>query len=385
MTTRVPNLSRTIVALLVGAVVGCAYAKDKDPDQLKLRAGITRSDDDNYLRSPESRAVADKIDSQTLDLNLVLPYGQQRLELEANFFTSQHQTLTQFDFSGKNYSAAWRWSLTPTLLGVISKKHTEMLNSAADSIDPTLRNKNVADVDALIVGYLLGGPWQLFADYSKASSVNEHPLLGTTDIHYQSSTFGVSYTPSVGNSLSYARRLDTGTSIGDYSASGHALLATYALTGSTSLKARIGYLDQRFAADSKYDFSGFNGGLEGTWHITGKTSIVGGWQRDLTSFQSQDSTYARIDTLSIAPSWQIKPALSLGLQYKQGMRDSLGSPSGAASTRQDRTRDTVWTIFWQPRSFVSLRGTFGQSSRTSNVADQDYFAHIVTLGAQFIF
>ena len=383
--TRFPIHRKTMVALIVGAMVGCAYADDKDFDRLKLRAGLSRSEDNNYLRAPESKAVADKIDSQTLDLNVMLPYGQQRLELEANFFTSQHQTLTQFDFSGKNYSAAWRWSLTPKILGVLSTKHTEMLNSTADSIDPTLRNKNVADLDTLTVGYLLGGPWQLFTDYSKASSVNEHALLGTTDIHYQSVTIGASYAPSVGNTLSYTRRLDTGTSISDYSGNGHALTASYALNGSTSLKARIGYLEQRFAIDRKYDFSGFNGGIEGTWHITGKTSIVGGWQRDLMSFQSQDSTYARIDTFSVAPSWQIAPTLSVGLQYKQAVRESLGNLNGSVNTRQDRTRDTVWTVQWQPRSYISLRGSYAQLSRTSNVVDQDFFAHVVMFGVQFIF
>ncbi len=381
-----PSHHQAVVALIVGGVaVGCAYADEKSPDKLKLRADVARNEDSNFLRSPDNKAVGDIIDSQKLDLNVGLPYGQQQLDLELNVFNSRHQTLRQFDFTGQSYNAGWRWSLTPTLLGVLGTKHIESLNSAADSIDPTLRNKNVSNLDSLTVGYLLGGPWQLLGEYAKGSSANERAVLGVTDIHFQSTTAGLSYVPSAGNSLSYARRVDAGTGISDYSYNGHAFVATYAVTSNTSLKGRLSYLEQRFSIDPKFDFSGVTGGLDGTWRITGKTSIAGGWQRDLVSFQTQDSTYARIDTLSVSPSWQMLPTLSLSLQYRQGVRDSLGNPNGVASTRQDRTRDTLWTLHWQPRSYVSLRTTAAQYSRTSNVAEQDFDSHVLTIGAQFTY
>ena len=289
--TRFPTRRQTAVALIVGAVVGCAHAEEKDPDKFKLKVGETRTEDSNFARVPESKAVADQIRGQTLDAFVVLPMGQQRLELEANLINNQHQTLTQFDFVGQNYSAAWRWSLSPTLLGMLSSKHTESLNSAADSVDPNLRNKNVTNLDNLTVGYLLGGPWHLLAEYSKASSTNEHALLGVADVRYESYTAGFSYAPTNSNTLSYARRVDSGTNTSatngtsGYSYSGHVFLATYALNSNTSVKAKLAYLEQRFSLDPKFDFSGVTGGVDATWRITGKTSVVGGWQRDINSFQ----------------------------------------------------------------------------------------------------
>lgn len=381
----------TVVALIVGALVGYVHAEEKDPDRLKLRVGETRSEDSNYLRAPEGKEQADQTNNQTLDINVALPFGQQRLELEANLVNSQHQKLTQFDFIGKNYFAGWRWSLSPTLLGVLSTKHTESLNPTADSVDPSLRNKNVTDLDNLTVGYLLSGPWHLLGEYSKASSVNERALLGIADVRYESYTAGISYAPTNDNTLSYARRVDSGTNTSSttgasgYSYNGHVFLFTHAFTTSTSVKARLSYLEQHFALDPKYDFSGVSGGIDATWRVTGKTSIVGSWQRDLNSFQTADSTYAQTDTFSLAPTWQARPTLSIGLQFKQGVRDALGSPNGTASNRRDRTYDTALTFLWQPRSYVSLRGSVTQANRTSNVADQDYNAHVVLFGAQFIF
>ncbi len=384
--TRLPGRQRAIAAAFAcSAAVGCAYAQEATTEKLKLRAGLKQSQDSNIQRLVDAKALSDQINTQTLDVNVALPYGQQGLQLEANLADYKHQTYKQFDYTGHSYNAAWRWSLTPTLVGTLSTKRLETLNSAADSLDPSLRNTNVTKIDNLNAGYLLGGPWQLFADYSKGSSTNERPVLGVPDANYQSYTVGISYTPSAGNSLNYARRADTGTSTRDYSYSGHALVAVYAPTINTTLKGRLAYLEQRFAGDPKFDFSGIAGGVEATWRITPKTSINTSWLRDIATFQTLDSTHARTDTFSLAPSWQIRPALSIGMSIKKAVRDGLGNPNGTASTRQDHTQETAWNINWQPRAYIVLRGSVAKASRTSNVIDQDFTAQVVSLGAQFIY
>jgi hypothetical protein len=175
------------------------------------------------------------------------------------------------------------------------------------------------------------------------------------------------------------------TGVSGYSYNGHLILASYALNSSTSLKARLAYLEQHFSLDPKYDFSGVSGGVDATWHMTGKTSIVGSWQRELNSFQTLDSTYAQTDTFSLAPNWQATRTLSMGLQFRQGVRDALGNPNGTASTRRDRTYDTGLSVQWQPRKYVSLRASVTQANRTSTAVDQDYTARVVLLGAQFIY
>lgn len=382
--------SRAVVALLsCSAAVGCAYAQDTGTgtgtEKLKLRASITQAQDDNFRRAIDAKATADQINTQTFDVLVALPYGQQRFELDATLANNKHQTFTQFDYTGHNYNAAWRWSLTPTLVGVLSSKRTETLNSAADSLDSSLRNTNVTKIDNLNAGYLLGGPWQLFADYSKGTSTNERALLGITDINFQSTTAGVGYAPSAGNSLNYARRVDTGTSTSQYRYSGHAFVATYAPTTNTSLKGRLAYIEQRFTLDPKFDFSGVTGGIESTWRITPKTSINTSWLRDITSFQTVDSTHARTDAFSFAPKWQATPTLALVWIYKRSVRDGLGSPNGTASTRQDRIQETMWDLSWQPRKFVILRGAFSKANRTSSAVDQDFSVQVLTLGAQFIY
>ena len=378
--------SQSVAALLAcGAAVGCAYAQETSTEKLKLRATMTQIQDSNYQKAIDSKALSDQINTQAVDVIVALPYGQQRLELEANLANNKHQTFTQFDYTGHNYNAVWRWTLTPTLVGALSSKRTETLNSAADSLEPGLRNTNVTRIDNLNAGYLLGGPWQLFADFSKGTSTNERALLGVTDVNYQSYTAGVSYAPSLGNSLNYALRNDKGTSTSDYSSTGHAFVATYAPTTDTTLKGRLAYIEQRFSIDSKFDFSGVTGGVEGSWRVTPKTSINVSWLRDIASFQTLESTHARTDTFSIAPKWQMRPTVFIGWTYRRSARDGLGSPNGTASTRQDRTQESIWDINWQPRKYFILRGGFSNASRTSSIVDQDYTAQVVTLGAQFIY
>ncbi len=379
-------LRRAVVTLLAfAAAVGCVHAQESTPEKLKLKAGVTQNQDSNLRRSIDSKAVSDQINVQTVDVNVALPFGQQRLELDANLADNRYQSQTQFNYTGQNYNAALRWALTPTLVGALSTKRTETLNSAADSLDPNLRNTNVTKIQSLNANYLLGGPWQLFAEVSNGTSTNERAVLGITDVRYQSYTGGVTYVPNAGNTLAYARRVDSGTGISDYTYSGHAFVATLAPTTQTTLNGRIAYVEQRYAIDPKFDFSGITGGLEGTWHITPKTSLNAGWTRDIASFQTLESTHARMDTLSIAPNWQATPTLSIGLTYKQGLRTGLGSPNGVASTREDRTEETIWNVNWQPRAFVTFRGSVSNANRTSNVADQNYAARVVSLGAQFIY
>lgn len=378
---------QAVVALLVcGVAAGKACAQEAIPEKLKLRATVTQIQDSNYQRAIDSKAMADQINTQAVDVIVALPYGQQRLDLEANLANNKHQTFTQFDYAGHNYNAVWRWSLTPTLVGSLSTRRTETLNSAADSLDPGLRNTNVTRIDNLNAGYLLGGPWQLFADYSKGNSANERALLGVTDISYQSYTAGISYAPSVGNALNYALRNDKGTStISDYTYIGHALFASYTPTTRTSLKGRLGYIEQRFSVDSKFDFRGVTGGLETNWRLTPKTSISAGWLRDIVSFQTLDSTHAQTDTLSVAPKWQMRPTVSVGWTYKRAVRNGMGSPNGKASTRQDRTEESIWDINWQPRKYLALRTAISNASRISNVIDQDFKTQVLTLSAQFIY
>ena len=99
--------SHAVVALLTcGAAVGYAQAQDASTEKLKLRAGVTQAQDNNFQRAIDSKAVADQINTQTLDVIVALPYGQQRLELEANLATNKHQTFTQFFFSGNNTALA---------------------------------------------------------------------------------------------------------------------------------------------------------------------------------------------------------------------------------------------------------------------------------------
>ena len=380
----IQKLSLMLVVGLANAIaVAPAHAQSAITENLKLRAGIDITNDSNFQRAIDSKAATEQVSTQSLEAALALPYGLQRFELQASIAANTHQTFKQFDYTGQNFNAGWNWSLTPSLVGALGSKRTETLNSAADSIDPTLRNTNVTRSDSVSASYLVGGPWQVFTEYAQSTSTNERALLGITDSKFQSYTAGVSYAPSAGNSLRYSYRADTGTSGSNYDYRDNFIAVTHALTGNTDIKGRIGYLEQRYSVNPKFNFSGPAGSVEANWRASGKTSVNASWSRTITGFQTVDSTYARTDALSISPRWQALPTLALGFSMKRSLRDALGGSNAAALARQDETLENTWDISWQPRKYLLLRGGVSAASRTSNVAAQDFTAQAIKISAQF--
>lgn len=374
--------SRSLVLfLLLGGTASWAQSQDA----IKMRAGLTALVDNNFLRSSAASAVSERVTSQTLGITLAVPVSLQRFELDASIVGNQHQTLTNFDYTAQNYNAAWQWGFTPQLRGSLTSTRAESLNSAGDSLNPNLRNKNTTQSTALSAAYDLGGPWQATAGLSNTSTVNERALIGQTDNRSSGVNAGLRYTQPSGNSWAYSLQSAMGASGSDYTSTTHDLSGTWVLSGNTSVKGNMALLQQHFGVAPQFDFSGTSGALMVTWRATGKTSVTAGWQRSLTSYQTAGTTHAQTDSYTAGPVWQMSPKTSLRLQYRYAVRDDRGNPTGAPTARQDRTQDTSLSYSWQPHPLATLSATVGDFARSSNVANADYTARQITLAAQFAF
>ncbi|MFY8043630.1 MAG: hypothetical protein ACOVOD_11985, partial [Rhodoferax sp.] len=91
-------------------VVGQAYAQIHE--SVNLRAGVSVLNNNNFFRT-SSAAASERVTSQSMGVNVAIPYSLQRFELDASLVGNQHQTNRTFDYTAQNYNAAWRWSLTP--------------------------------------------------------------------------------------------------------------------------------------------------------------------------------------------------------------------------------------------------------------------------------
>jgi exopolysaccharide biosynthesis operon protein EpsL len=374
--------------LLVGALL-CVFsvhlAWAQTQDNVKLRSNLTMSNDDNFFKSPSNTAVAERITSQQMGINIALPYSLQRFELDASLSSNQYQTFTNFDYTAQNYNAAWFWSFTPQLHGSLSTSRAETLNAAFDSVNPNLRNKNTSNTSALNAIYEMGGPWQLTAGLSSTSNINERAVIGPGDARSSAYNVGAQYALSSGSSVGYSLQNGTGTNTNDFNSSSQTINGVWSISPVTSLNARVTALEQRFAAAPQFDFTGTSGALNVTWQTSGKTSFAAGLSRDVVSNPNAGITSTQTDTFTASPTWQLSAKTSLRLQYSNSLRLDQGTPSGTLSLRQDRLESTMVSFSWEPRPFASLSASLTEGRRNTNAVNQDYVGHLASVSAQFTF
>ena len=370
-----------VAALFFGAATGWGQTQDI----VKLRSSLTMSTDDNFFRTGSATATPERITTQSMGINVSVPLSLQRFELDASLNGNQHQTYSNFDYTGQNYNAAWYWGLTPQLHGSLTTARLESLNAASDSLNPNLRNKNTTNNTAFNTVYELGGPWQLSAGVSSSNSLNERAVIGEGDNRTNTYNAGFRYALASGSSIGYSFQSGTGSNTNDFTTTNHTVNGIWAFSGNTSLNARLTAAEQHYSAAPQFDFSGLSGGVGLTWQTSGKTSLNAGWTRDLTSNSTAGSAYTRTDALTLAPVWQASAKTTLRLQYRYALVDDEGNPSGITSARQDHLQDTSFTLSWEPRPFASLSATLTDTRRTSNAANFDYVGMVASVAAQFTF
>jgi exopolysaccharide biosynthesis operon protein EpsL len=368
------------VSVLCGAPV---WAQSQD--LVKLRGSVDLQNNDNFFSAPAPNAVSEFISTQTVGVNVAVPYSLQRFELDASLTGNQHRTYSNFDFIGQNYKAAWLWSITPALHGSLSTTRADTLNAATDSQSPNLRNQNTSTRTGFSAIYELGGPWQVLAGLTNSTVVNERALIGQADDHSNSANAGLNYVLGSGNTLGYLLQVGAGNSANDYTTTAHDVNIVWVLTGNTTLAAHVAHNTQAFGAAPQYDYSGVSGGAKLTWRMSGKTSLQAGWQRDLASYRTASASYTQTDALTIAPVWQVTPKTALRLQLRYADLKEMGNPFGTLSDRHDRLRDTSVSLTWQPHTLVTVSAAVSESGRVSSTPGQDFTGHQLSVNAQFVF
>lgn len=366
-------------------LAGSSGAWAQSQDVVTLRSTLSILNNDNFF-SASTNPISERVTTQTIGVRVAIPEGLQRFELDASLTGNQHQTYTNFDYIAQNYSAGWMWSVTPQFHGSLTSARTESLNAAIDSANPNVRNKNTTQNTALSAVYEIGGPWQITGGVSSSNSINEQALVaGQSDNRSTGVNAGVRYVLGSGSSLAYSLQNANGTSTNDYTATTHDINAIWVLTGNTTVNGRIAHLQQHFGVAPQFDFSGLMGAVSVLWRVSGKISLMAGWQRDLSSAQTQGTTHTQTDAFSVGPLWQISPKTSLRFQYRNAVRDDQGNPTGVPGTRQDKLQDTSLSFSWQPRSLATLSATLSEASRSSNVANMDFSARTFSVAALFNF
>jgi len=403
-------LHRTwLVPTLCLGVAGAAWAQQAAEPGLQLRASAALMQDSNLFRLSDSANVktstgkdsaAETIGVTTLGLTYNKAYSLQRIELDVSLVDYRYQNFDYLSYTARNYTAAWRWSLTPRLHGSLSSDRKETLNSFADnqgSTAPTQRNLRTDTSNGFNAVYEITGAGRLLGGVSQAKQVNEQALVADSDYSITSANLGARYEFASGSTITYKatasngkylnRSLSQSSLVDDgFDQTESDLRLHWVVSGKLTADINAGFVERTHPHFAQRDYSGPQAGASLNWAISGKTSLSAEVSRRLAAYQTSYSNYSQTDKLSVGPSWRLSAKTALSLRYDISHIDYLDAPTGASQiSRQDTVRDTTLSLAWQPRQSATLNAAFTNATRSSTLPGIDYQSRIATFSASYNF
>ena len=386
-------------------VTQLAHAEGADVFTLNASAALVQ--DSNLFRLPAnaslptligSDSAADQITITSVGVQVNKDYSLQRVELDLNLANYRYQNFSFLNNTANNYSAAWRWSVTPRLRGNLTTNRKETLNDFTDVRGSQQSNQRVNVTSRLDGGFDLGGAWRITAGAAESTQINPQNQTAEADTVTRSVDAGVRYVYASGSQWAYTLRNAEGSYRLSANQAGlidnvfeqqdHEVSLRWMLQGKSSANLRLTALSRTHPQFASRDYSGINAAANYNLIVTGKTSVTVGLSRELGSYQTNTSNYTQTDRVSIAPVWAISAKTLLRLNFGYAKRDYLGSPTPAAANvlhRTDTLSDSALSFDWQPQPHLTLSAAVQDSRRSSNVSGLDFQSTTTSLSAQISF
>lgn len=402
------HLRRAALAALALAGLLCGSAAHADNlDSWNVYIGTNVTYYSNLFLLPSSAnaqlliGTSDKSDiltATTLGLKVSKPYSLQRFELDLNLVDYRYRNFDYLNFTAPNYTAAWRWSLTPYLTGNLSSSYQESMNNFYDTRNFRQQNLRTYQNQRFDADLDLGAGWHLLGGVTQDVSENSEIFVAEGDTTINSLEAGGRYVFPSGTIVKYINR--TGRGVYDnrpvpipvvqldnqFDQTINELSLNWPITGKTSLNGRIGWLDRSHDTFTSRDFSGTIGALSVNWNVTAKTRISGGWTRQLSAYETLYSSYTVTDSFYVNPVWQMSAKTALRFRYDYATIDYKGAIEPTSlNGRNDTLNTALLAVDWQPLNALSLSATVTDSRRTSSAPDSDYKNATAGINVQFSF
>ena len=314
----------------------------------------------------------------------------------------QYQTHDSLNFTALDYRAAWLWSLTPNLTGILSADRSQGLTSYADFNNPGQRNIQTNETQRLMADWAVGGGWHLVGGGYETRSRNSGNFTAVGNYVQDTAEAGVKYVTAADNSIAVVRRESRGdysgrtlVNDGNFLDTGYKQSETEAhglwrISGHSSLDARLGYVERNHDNYSLRDYSGAVGGLSYLWTPTGKLQFTLAAGRDRASYQETipglySGSYYVADSLSLTPAWLISDKTTLRLKLDISQRDYRGAVVAVASNREDTLRSAQLRATWRPTRTIDIDGYLTHEQRSSNVDTANYHDNMIAISAALKF
>lgn len=392
-----------VLFLLLGA--SSVLADELDTWNVLIGSSVTH--DSNLFRLSESSDTqallgtskrSDTIFTNNLGVKIQKPYSLQRFELDINLTDYRYKTFDYLDYTAKNYSAAWRWSLTPDLRGNLSIKRQQSLNNYSDYQNYDKQNLRTEEERRFDADLDVGAGWHVSGGVFESTRKNSAQFIEEGDTALVSSEAGLRHVFTSGASVGYLNRIGRGSYENrpqpisnrmldnKYSQVDNELTFKWPITAKSTLDARIGWRERNHEHYSARDYSGLIGKLNLDWNISAKTRLTGEWNRELSSYQSQLSSYWIADRFTVSPIWQISAKTALRLRYDYIRRNYRAAViASSLSDRRDNQHTGLIAFDWQPMTSLSLSASVSGEKNSSNQPNGGYKDTVGAINAQLSF
>jgi exopolysaccharide biosynthesis operon protein EpsL len=394
-------LARPAPLVLALMAAFCATAHADELDTLQFKVGETVQHDSNIFRLsdaaplPVSRSQrADTLAVTNVGVKFNKAYSLQRFELEAEASNYHYSKFSDLNFTAANYAAAWRWAATPKVHGNLTTSRREYVDYTVDVQQQGKVNHRTDTASLADAEYELGASWRVVGGVFDRRTRNSEPLAFVPQTTVRGAEAGFRYVFREGESLSYRYRTGHGDFYNPSSVLSsspirdreHEFRADFLPTATTNVQARMSHFNREHTNVPSRDFSGWQGEVNAGWAVTGKTTLAGGFVKELNSYQTNVDNYYDGYRVFVAPVYKPSIKTAVKLRYDYGVRNFKGAPTGfVPSGRSDRIQLASLAFEYEPIRALSLAAGVQRDKRTSNVQFADYKSNSVFASALFRF
>lgn len=383
--------SAHVLLLALGALTSVsAMAAEGDVFTPYASYGIYH--DDNLLRNPDYLGKeSDRWTRAAVGVKIDKDIGRQELTADLSANHSDYDRFTQFDNTGKELEANWKWTLGNLFSGNVGTSYSEALTPFEDfrSLEPNIRTQTKNYVDA---SWRLHPSWQLNAGYSRYDLRYDLASQEPSERNLDIADIGVDYLARSGNKVGLVFRHMEGeypaAPINTYSQNEIKAKVDWQITGKTYLQFLGGWARREYDTNSQRDSSEPSARLIAYWKATGKTSFsVGAW-REIGATDDLAANYALNQGVSLASTWDATEKISVDGLLLTEKRDYNGVSvlEGIAPLdRNDRYHNAVLGVTYKPTRHWRIRASIYRAKLDSNIAAETYTSNGILLNTRYEF
>jgi exopolysaccharide biosynthesis operon protein EpsL len=375
-----------LLAVMLGAVHFSVFADEQDT--LQLRASVNKAYDSNLFRRANNE-VSEQITRSTVGIKLDKTYSLQRVILDAWLVDNKYHENDYLDFLGKNYNAAFLWSLTPSLTGSLISRRTESMNNFGDFLN-NAKNVRTQTFNEFTAKYSPHKTLGVILGVSQSKLENSQAFTAITDFDAKGVDYGLSYDFASGayikllfhnrNGGFEQRPLDPVNAFDNgYNEREYEFDLFVKEEGKSKLSAKLGHVSRDYDNFTVRNYEAYIGNVNYELIITGKTKGNIVLSRTAAPFETVNTTYSISDTLSSRLTYDFSSKIQAGLNLRYSERDFEGRARFDTSGRVDKEKSFGGFISWNPTKNIGLSLMSTQSYRDSTVSRFDYDDNLTSI------